>query len=313
MYSFRLRCPTACVVLVLGLFFLPACADEPVEERAPDVRAERLSPHPTYIVVLRPNAHAPSVARVHGLQPTHVYAHALNGFAAQIPPQALRGLSRNPHVRYIEPDRVFQVNEQTVPTGVTRIDAHLNGTARINGIDGEDHTPERVDADVAVIDTGVLRTHEDLNVYRWTNCARGGPFGGNCRDNDGTDGYGHGTHVAGTIGALDNGKGVVGVAPGVRIWSAKALNDQGSGYTSWIVGAIDWVTENSGEIEVANLSLGGSGTNTTCTVDPQNGCDCGSDSMHEAICNGTQAGVVFVVAAGNADQDAATYTPARLR
>ena len=75
----------------------------------------------------------------------------------------------------------------------------------------------------------------------------------------GDDDHYHGSHVAGTIAALDNGFGVVGVAPGARIWAVNLLNQRGSGYTSWIVAGIDWVTANAATIEVANMSLGGSG------------------------------------------------------
>jgi subtilisin family serine protease len=86
----------------------------------------------------------------------------------------------------------------------------------------------------------------------------GSPFSSTCVAGGDDDHY-HGTHVAGSIGALDNGGGVVGMAR-ARIWSVKVLNSSGSGYTSWIVAGIDYVAANSASIEVANMSLGGSGT-----------------------------------------------------
>ncbi len=101
--------------------------------------------------------------------------------------------------------------------------------------------------------------------------------------------------MAGTIGALDNGFGVVGVAPGARLWAVKVLNQRGSGYTSWIVAGIDWVAANAGTIEVANMSLGGSGF---------------SQAEYDAIQGAVNAGVAFAVAAGNSDADAGNYSPA---
>ena len=89
-----------------------------------------------------------------------------------------------------------------------------------------------------------------------------GPNEGTCagtRD----DGHGHGTHVAGTVGALDNGYDndyrVVGVAPGVRRWAVKVLTNYGTGTTAQILAGIDYVAANAVEIEVANMSLGGRG------------------------------------------------------
>ena len=99
--------------------------------------------------------------------------------------------------------------------------------AQIDGID------TRVDADVAIVDTGIA--------------APPGPErrgGYNCSTSDRTawrDVEGHGTHVAGTVAALDNGIGVVGVAPGARVWAVKILNDDGYGLLSWYVCGLDWI------------------------------------------------------------------------
>jgi subtilisin family serine protease len=101
--------------------------------------------------------------------------------------------------------------------------------------------------------------------------------------------------VAGTIGALDNGIGPVGVAPGARIWSVGVLGSNGSGSTADIIAGIDWVTANAGSIEVANMSLGGEFT---------------SQALNDAITRSVNAGVVYVVAAGNSAKNAATFSPA---
>jgi subtilisin family serine protease len=242
-----------------------------------------------YIVVLQPGVDAASVAIGHGAIPEQAYSHALSGFAGQLSPRQVAALRADSRVLSIEEDQVVSIAVQATPTGIKRIFAPGNGNI---GIDGTDDL--RVDVDVAVIDTGIDATHPDLNVVKSVNCTGGGPFSSSC-GSGGTDGNGHGTHVGGTIGAKDNGIGVVGVAPGARLWAVKVLGNNGSGYMSWIVAGIDYVTANAGEIEVANMSLG---------------CECTSAAMNTAIANAVGNGVVFVVAAGNSDKDASTFSPA---
>jgi subtilisin len=94
-----------------------------------------------------------------------------------------------------------------------------------------------------VIDTGVDFQHPDLNVVDGVNCSGSPSLLPSAKGGD--DDHYHGTHVAGTIAALDNGIGVVGVAPGARIWAVKVLNKRGSGYSSWIIAGIDWVAANA--------------------------------------------------------------------
>ncbi len=181
---------------------------------------------------------------------------------------------------------------QTTPTGINRADADASPTAAINGVD------QRVNVDVAVIDTGVDLDHPDLNVYRAgaKNCA----LLGLSADDD----HGHGSHVAGTVGALDNASGVVGMAPGARIWPVKVLNALGSGMNSDVICGIDYVTSKSAQIEVVNMSLGGAGT------DDGNCGNTNDDAMHQSICAAVASGITFVVAAGNDSADASTFTPA---
>lgn len=241
-----------------------------------------------YIVVLQPGVDAASLALGRGAVPDHVYSHALNGFAAALSPLQAASLKADPRVLSVEQDQVVSIAGQETPTGVQRIFAPGNGNIDIDGADDW-----RVDVDVAVIDTGIDAAHPDLNVVSSVNCSGGGPFTSSC-SSGGTDDNSHGTHVAGTIGALDNGVGVVGVAPGARLWAVKVLNSQGSGYMSWIVAGIDYVAANS-SIEVANMSLG---------------CECTSAAMNTAIANAVSKGVVFVVAAGNSDKDSVTFSPA---
>ncbi|MFT4744642.1 MAG: subtilisin [Nonlabens sp.] len=232
---------------------------------------------------------ASDAAREHRAEVGFVYEHALQGFSASVPAGRLHALQRDPRVSYVEADAQVSIQEQTIPTGVRRIFADGNENITIDGSD-----VDRIDVDVAIIDTGIDYEHPDLDVVGGVNCTGGGPFGGRCKSGGDDDHY-HGTHVAGTVGAIDNGVGVVGVAPGARLWAVKVLDQRGSGYTSWIVAGIDWVADNADIIEVANMSLGGSGY---------------SQAEYDAIQGAVDAGVAFAVAAGNDNNDAGTYSPA---
>jgi subtilisin family serine protease len=117
--------------------------------------------------------------------------------------------------------------------------------------------------------------------------------------NDGTitDQYGHGTHVAGIIGAKDDGVGVVGVAPGIRLYSVRDLDSRATGTISNQLCGIDWVTLNGPllGIKVANSSQ------IMMTAKPDDG-NCGysnGDVLHQAICRSTAAGITWVFGGGN--------------
>ncbi len=149
--------------------------------------------------------------------------------------------------------------------------------------------------EVAVIDTGIDTSHPDLQgaVLGGTNCVQGA--------SSYQDGNGHGTHVAGTIAARDNAFGVVGVAPEAKLWAVRVLDNNGSGTWSSIICGIDFVTQNASHIKVASMSLGGAGTAGT---------SCDSSTLRRAICNAVNAGVTFVVAAGNDGKDLQNSVPA---
>ena len=262
-----------------------------------------------YIVKVQPQVRASAVAQQmaaqHGLGLTHVYKHALNGFSARVPKARLSVLRQDSRVVSVVHDRYVTMSKrpcatppcgggdggdpppapQTTPTGILRIHGDQSSTLAGNG-------SGFVDVDVAVLDTGIAN-HEDLNVVGGMNCSNG-------PSSRYSDGNGHGTHVAGTIGALDNDKGVVGLAPGARLWAVRVLNNNGSGSWSSVICGIDYVTANAGTIEVANMSLGGSrDSNDSCT----------DGGLREAICNSVAAGVTYVVAAGNSSTDAANEAP----
>ncbi len=247
-----------------------------------------------YIVVFKAGtpaaAKAQALAARHGLTLDQLYTTALQGFAGTIPAGILARIQADPDVAYIAQDRIVSLEAQTLPTGINRIDGELSSTVSGNGSGS-------VNVDVAVVDTGISTSHPDLNVVGGYNCMSSNRSAYN-------DGNGHGSHVAGTIAARDNTVGVVGVAPGARLWAVRVLNNSGSGTTSTVVCGIDWVANNSATIEVANMSLGGSGS------DDNNCGNSNNDPEHRSICNAVNRGVTFVVAAGNSSANASTSVPA---
>src|SRR6266566_6301522 len=224
-----------------------------------------------YIVVLKHGHRPADVLTKHGVKAHHVFGHALNGFAGEISADQLEKLSRDPRVELIEPELELFATAQTLSTGIKRIGANLSPLAKIDGLD------ERVNADIAILDTGIA-PHPDLNIFTNVSFIAGQP----------TDGNGHGTHVAGIAAAIDNLVGVVGVAPGARLWAIKVMDNTGAGTTGTVIQGIDFVTQNAGQIEVANLSFGGIGY---------------SSALRTAISNSVAKGIVFVVAAGNDSRD----------
>jgi subtilisin family serine protease len=255
------------------------------------VSATAAAPDGTYIVQLNPATRA-----LHGAAQNQVAD--LGGGRAQAGGVALERvlvhadelaaeqLKRNPNVISVEPDAEVHAFVQTVPTGVRRVFGPANPNLDIDGTDDV-----RIDADVAVVDSGVDNTHPDLNVVARANCVTGV-----CVNNSGTDDNGHGSHVAGTVGALDNTIGPVGVAPGARIHGVKVLNAAGSGTLSGIAAGINWVVARASTIEVINLSLGCNG--------------CSSSAISTAITNAVNAGIVVVVAAGNSHTNTSSFFPA---
>jgi subtilisin len=248
-----------------------------------------------WIVTLVEGALPDAVAAEHGRRydasVAHVYRHALNGYAARMSEEAATRVAADSRVAAVEPDRVVGLAAQVLPTGIDRVEADISPRALAGNGSGT------VNVDVAVIDTGIA-AHPDLTISGGKNCSTGKSY---------ADGHGHGTHVAGTIAAKDDTAGVVGVAPGARLWAVRVLNNAGSGTTSSVLCGVDWVTANAATIEVANMSLGGGGS------DPKDGVvgDCTTgNAYHDAVCKSVGRGVTYVVAAGNSAADARTSVPA---
>jgi subtilisin family serine protease len=272
-------------VAAFAVFALTACSDNP---SAPQ-QAVRETPAPlysavgkeidgAYIVVLRDGADVEAVAAELGIKPKHLYKAALKGFAGKLTDDELAALRAHPAVDLVEPDQ--EVTTTTTVTaaswGLDRIDQRslpLSGTYTYNA------TSPSVRA--YVIDTGIYTGHSQFggrasNVYD--------AFGGN-----GQDCNGHGTHVAGTIGGSSYGIARAALLRGVRV-----LNCSGSGSTSGIIAAVDWVRTNGIKPAVANMSLGGGF----------------SSALNSAVNNLHNSGIFVAVAAGNSNANACNYSPA---
>ncbi|HVB65115.1 MAG TPA: S8 family serine peptidase [Nitrolancea sp.] len=267
-----------------------------------------------YIVTLAPNVNngggifAEALAHSAGFKVDQSYDAVIKGFAARLTPAQVQFLNATAQVTSVEPDLPTHITDQTTPTGIERIGDTSNGTASINGTDNP------LNINVATLDTGVDPTHPDLNVAGGYNCT-------SSNTSAWTDDNGHGTHVAGTIAARDNSLGVVGVAPGARIWAIKVFDSTGSGAVSNIICGLNWVAQHSSTIKAVNFSGAWSGSNTL---------NCGAagyvtvqawwgtyrtyqqqDTAHEAVCNMVNNyGVPFIVAAGNSGTDASNTLPA---
>jgi subtilisin family serine protease len=248
-----------------------------------------------YVVLTAAGVDPAEVVVAHGLAARHTFRAAVNGFAGPVPGNKLAGLRDDPRVLVVEQERIYVLEVQELPSGIDRIEADRNPTA--NGV--------TVDLDVAIIDTGIDRDHPDLHVAGGRNFAGGSSSGWD-------DGNGHGTHVAGTVGAMDNEIGVVGVAPGVRLWAVKVCKNGGICMTGDIVAGINWVAERKAEandggadgdagIDFASANM------SISTADDANLCTSNSSAVHQAICGLVNQGVVFALAAGNDGRQKAAF------
>lgn len=218
----------------------------------------------------------------------NVYSSTVYGFAARLDAGMLARIQKNENVAYVEQDQLVTLappnkekvsasSTQETPYGITRV----NGGATYSG------------SSVAwVLDTGIDLDHEDLNVDEsrgFTAFTRGW----DARTLD--DGNGHGSHVAGTIAAVDNEVGVIGVAAGATVIPVKVLDRSGSGSYSGVIAGVDYVGANGQPGDVANMSLGG----------PV------SQALDDAVVKASSNGIWFSLAAGNDGDDANNHSPAR--
>jgi subtilisin family serine protease len=216
-----------------------------------------------------------------------------NGFAADLTVVEVRALAASPEVRWIEPvlERHALGSAPAMASNTTR-----TGQSTPYGI-SLIHAPEAwagargAAINVVVADTGIDYRHPELkDIY-----AGGYNFIRKTNDPMDDNDPGHGTHVSGTIAAADNNAGVVGIAPAVRLWGLKVLNQQGSGTTDYLIKAVDWVIAKKAELGgnwIMNFSLGA---------------DRASKLEAEAFARGVNAGIIIVAASGN---ESTVTTPA---
>ena len=223
-------------------------------------------------------------ADLQGGEVLHTFRSALDGFAAELPTQALDGLRRNPDVAYIEQDTVVTLSaagQQSPATwGLDRID---QAALPLNNSYSYAASGQGVTA--YVIDTGILTTHQEFS-----GRARHG-YSAISDGRGSTDCNGHGTHVAGTVGGE-----TYGVAQDVSLVAVRVLDCQGSGSNSGVIAGVDYVTGNASGPSVANMSLGGSD----------------STALDTAVRNSIAAGVTYAVAAGNDNANACSGSPNRV-
>ncbi len=266
-----------------------------------------------------------------GFQPTRVFQTAMRGFVFQGTPAQVDQLRADPSVASVEPDVIVSLGEP--PDWCQYVPDHPEcsgdkpwwceyapdhpwcngGGEEPPGDDPPDDDPPDDDPDPGtqevpwgitrvggpagtaaatawIIDTGIDFEHADLNV----DTARSRSFV-STENGNGDDNQGHGTHVAGTIAALDNDIDVVGVAPGTSVVAVKVLDASGRGALSDVIAGIDYVAQNASAGDVANMSLGAPG--------PQ-------ESLDQAVTNAADKGIYFAIAAGNDSADASGYSPA---
>lgn len=223
------------------------------------------------------------------------FGYALEGFVAVLNDNQLEELKKDPRVKSIENDYIIALAPppgkgpgngggggttdptQETPWGITRVGGAVNGAGKTAWI----------------IDSGIDSDHPDLNVdvARSRSYVTKGAYSIE-------DGSGHGTHVAGTVAALDNNIGVVGVAPGASIVALRVLDNRGSGSFSWTIQALDYVAANANAGDAVNMSLGPRSRYTDSAVDA-------------ATLNVASLGIKIAIAAGNSSDDSSFYSPAR--
>ena len=233
-----------------------------------------------YIVVAEEGRDPAAVARWQNARDRQALP-LVNGFAATLDAAQVKALRASARVAYVEPDRIVtadvtqNMDTNGDPWGLDRIDARA-GLSRT-------YTYTRNGSGVTayILDTGIVPGHPD---FGGRAAVAYDALGGN-----GIDCHGHGTHVAGTIGG-----NTYGVAKGVQLRGVRVLGCTGSGSTSGIINALNWVRVNGTRPAVANMSLGGGR----------------STSLNTAANNLANSGVFLAVAAGNENQNACNVSPA---
>jgi len=214
-----------------------------------------------------------------------IYEHSIRGFAVRLPADHANAQAHMAQLKRNNGNIAYCEQDQVVRALVADVDPETPwGIERVNGYRSMSGSSKRA----YVIDTGIDLDHPDLVVDRTNEftCVR---------SRVGTDDEnGHGTHVAGTIAAKDNGSGVVGVAADLPVVPVRVLDRRGSGTWSCVIDGVDHVAAVANAGDVANMSLGGGY----------------SQAVNDAVIGASSGGVWFALAAGNSGADASNYSPA---
>jgi hypothetical protein len=232
--------------------------------------------------------------------PSLVFTSCIKGFVVTgVPDELFLSLHRIPGVITVEPEmtvsiydtliydddqhssnhnatRLLQAKSQVTPWGIQRVKGPIKPNPNPSGR-------------IFIIDTGIAQV-SDLNID--VNLSKN--FVGGSNSPSWNDGHGHGTHVSGTVAAIDNSINVIGVVPGASVVAIRVLDNSGYGTDGGVISGIDYVGTVGKSGDVANLSLGGSF----------------SSALNNAVTNVAAKGIKFAIAAGNDAKDAKDYSPA---
>jgi minor extracellular protease Epr len=234
---------------------------------APMTKASN-TPTDRVIVVFKEKIDSKVIEQVGG-KIDHSY-HNVSAISVDVSKADISKLENNKKVMAVEPDKKVKITGQIDDWGIKDVKAPLSWKSNYTG----------KGIKVAVLDTGISQ-HEDLSI------AGGVSF--TTYTKSFLDDNGHGTHVAGIIGARNNNVGVVGVAPDTSLYAVKVLDSNGSGYLSDIISGIDWAIKN--QMDIINLSFG----------TPED-----SVALKQIVDEAYNKGILIVAAAGNGGNSAGT-------
>jgi subtilisin len=221
--------------------------------------------------------------RISSLKLIKTFNSGVNGFSAVLSRDEVEKLSRDPAIRHIEPDRIIKLSDIVIRPYSSSTQKLPWGIKKVGFADGTGKT-------CWIIDTGIDFTHPDLNI----DIQRSKSFLDN--DSSASDMNGHGTHVAGIVGAKDNDFGVIGVAPNATLVSLRALDENGSGNLSNVIAAVTWASAHAAPGDVVNMSIGGGD----------------SPSLDKAVYNASMKGIFFSISAGNDGKSVDLNSPAKV-